>query len=109
MYNKWYSFGTLVCFSTLTAGCASLCDSSIVNVGPDTYYAEGMCGGQEEVRSGGEYCRRQGKQILVTNMRGYGDRGQNKTIFRCLAPNDPGLSRPSYQRSPDIIIQDNRR
>lgn len=91
------------------SGCAALCDPTVVQVGPDTYRADGLCGGQEEVRGAGEYCRRMGKEVLVTSMRGYGDYEKNQTVFRCLSASDPEYRRPSYQPSPDVIIQHNRR
>lgn len=91
------------------SGCAALCDPTVVQIGPDTFRADGMCGGQEEARGAGEYCRRMGKEVLVTSMRGYGDYGKNQTVFRCLSPYDPEYRRPNYQSSPDVIIQDNRR
>jgi hypothetical protein len=29
--------------------------------------------------------------------------------FQCLAPGDPKLTRPSYTKKPDIVIEDRRR
>ncbi len=87
---------------------SSLCDSDIVKVGPDTYRADGSCGGNEEARDAGVFCDRMGKEVLVTNMRGYGDSGKNQTIFRCLTKGDSGYRRPDYQPAPNVIIQDQR-
>lgn len=94
--------------TTLLSGCASLCNSSTFSqLGPDTYQASGVCGGPTEAATAGTFCARMGKKVLVTNTRGYNDGGA--TIFRCLNADDPEYARPTYQRSPNVIIQDNRK
>ena len=92
---------------TALSGCANLCDSSFAQLGPDTYQASGHCGGPAEVRSAGPFCAQMGLNVLVTNTHGYDDNGT--TVFRCLRPSDPAYGRPTYQRSPNVIIQDNRK
>lgn len=102
--------------SVISAGCGTskwgkgggtLCDADIVKVGPDTYRADGSCGGNDEAHDAGVFCGRMGKEVLVTNMRG--NSGTKGTIFRCLAKGDSEYKRPDYQPSPNVIIQDNRR
>lgn len=115
MTNRVF-LGIVVLIAMAASGCgtsrygkgSSLCDSDIIKVGPDTYRADGSCGGGEEARDAGIFCERMGKEVLVTNMRGYGDSGKNQTIFRCLAKGDSGYRRPDYQPAPNVIIQDNR-
>jgi hypothetical protein len=89
------------------SGCAGLCDSSFSQLGPDTYQAHGSCGGPREVESAAPFCARMGKKVVVTNTHGYSDNGI--TVIRCLSPNDSDYQRPTYQRSPNVIIQDNRK
>jgi hypothetical protein len=95
-----------VCVVALS-GCANLCDSSFSQLGPDTYQVHGSCGGPREVESAAPFCARMGKNVMVTNTHGYSDNGI--TVIRCLSPNDPGYQRPTYQKSPNVIIQDNRK
>lgn len=102
-------------FILLLSGCASsqwgesggsLCDSQMTQLGPDTYMSSGMygngCGTDYKVRHAGIYCSRMGRQILVTNIDN--STGGN-VIFQCLVPTDPELQRPTFQREPNIIIQ----
>jgi len=97
---------TTACVFTLS-GCAGLCDPSFSQLGPDTYQIHGSCGGPREVESAAPFCARMGKQVMVTNTHGYNDNGI--TVIRCLSPNDRDYQRPTYQKAPNVIIQDNRK
>lgn len=88
-------------------GCAGLCNSRFAQLGPDTYQVYGHCGGPMEAESAAPFCARMGKQVMVTNTHGYNDNGI--TVIRCLSPNDREYQRPTYQKSPNVIIQDNRK
>jgi hypothetical protein len=60
-------------------------------LGPDTYM---VAGGIGIVGSRAEQeCARQGKKILVTNIRSAGE-----FIFRCLDPSDPAYQNPVYEK-----------
>ena len=95
-----------VCIVALS-GCADLCDSKFSQLGPDTYQVHGMCGGPREVESAAPFCARMGRNVMVINTYGYEPDGI--TVIRCLLPNDPEYKRPTYQKSPNVIIQDNRK
>lgn len=100
-------FSIAALITTTLTGCAGLCDSRFSKLGPDTYQAAGSCGGPREVESAGPFCARMGLNVLVTNTHGYNDNGT--TVFRCLRPDDPAYKRPTYERPPNVIIQDNRK
>lgn len=99
----------------LLAGCASqwkdsgigLCDSEMVNLGPDTYMSSGKygngCGYKYNIKHAGVFCSRMGKSILVDNIDK--TKEDSSVIFKCLSKNDVELQRPSYNKSPDIIIK----
>ena len=92
------------CGTSRYGGASSLCDPDISQVGPDTFYARGNCSGANySISAANVYCSRMGRNSLVKNIKG------NDVMFRCLASNDPEYRRPDYEKSPDVIIQDNRR
>ena len=92
------------CGTSQYGGATSLCDPDISSVGPDTYYARGNCSGANYgISAANVYCSRMGKNSLVKNIKG------DDVMFRCLATNDPEYRRPDYEKSPDVIIQDNRK
>lgn len=98
-----FVFAVASIFLAAVSGCAGLCDSSFSPIGPDTYQVRGTCGGPAEVSSAAPFCAQMGKNVLVTNIRGYGDGGV--TIIRCLRSDDPDYRRLDYERSPSVIIQ----
>lgn len=84
----------------------SLCDSEMVQMGPDTYMATGKygngCGAKYKIRHAGIYCSRQGKEIMVQNV---DNSPGGDVVFQCLRAGDQDLQRPVYERSPDVIIE----
>jgi len=99
----------------LLSGCAAsrwgdsggdLCDSQMTQLGPDTYMSSGVygngCGTEYKVRHAGIFCNRMGKQILVKNIDN--STGGN-VIFQCLSPDDSDLQRPTYEKEPDVLIE----
>ena len=94
----------------LLAGCGTskygqgICDPSISQLGPDTFYASASCATPGyAIAAASNFCRQNRKQSLVQNIKG------DDVIFRCLNSNDSENQRPTYQKSPNVIIQDNRR
>lgn len=109
---KIISYSTL---ALLLSGCASsqwggsgasFCDSQMTQLGPDTYMSSSVygngCGTEYKMRHAGIFCGRMGKQILVKNIDN--STGGN-VIFQCLSLGDTDLQRPTYQKEPDIIIE----
>ena len=85
-------------------GAGTLCDPYISQLGPDTYYARGTCSGPNYGISAANYfCNKRGTNALVKNITG------DDITFRCLSSNDPEYRRPDYEKSPNVIIQDNRK
>jgi hypothetical protein len=114
MMTRLSTVAAFTAISLLAVGCASqydnglgICDSTISKLGQDTYMAQDPCTGKSEVEHAGAYCARMGKEVMVTNMVRTSPE-VHQTIFRCLSPRDSGYQRPDYQKSPDVIIQDNR-
>ena len=87
-------------------------------VGPDTYMISSVAamerGGQSGARSfavadAGTYCRSLGKEVLVKSMESrpanvYGA-GSAEVIFRCLTKTDSEMTRPTFERSPDLVTE----
>src|SRR5438067_1418174 len=85
-------------------GGSQLCDPTISQMGPDTFYAGANCASASYgMQAAAVFCQRMSRKSLVTNVSGNSD-----VVFRCLYPGDPELTRPTYQRPPNVIIQDNR-
>ncbi|MCZ0752592.1 hypothetical protein [Aeromonas enteropelogenes] len=102
----------IVMLSVMLAGCASewgvpggkLCDSEMLNIGPDTYVASGKyggCGASYKVKHAGIFCQREGKEVLVTNI---DDSMGGQVIFKCLPPGDKDLKRPTYGYAPGVTM-----
>lgn len=97
--------------TTLLMGCGTskygqgICDPRISKLGPDTYYASANCssGASYGIPAANIFCTQIGKNALVTNITG------DDLTFRCLSANDPEYRRPDYEKSPNVIIQDNRK
>lgn len=99
----------------LLTACAQ--SSGVMKLGPDTYtvsvHAAPARGGDAgatriALSQANEECRSQGKEILVTNMSSgasYLPGGKAEITFQCLDQSDPGLYRPNYERSPDIMVE----
>lgn len=111
VFKSWLSLAAVVAL----AGCGTsqwgdpggaLCDSNMVQLGPDTYMATGKygngCGSSYKIRHAGQFCRQQGAEVIVQNI---DNSPGGDVIFQCLRPGDQGLQRPSYQRAPDMIIE----
>ncbi len=101
---------------SLLAGCAATHD--VAQMGPDTYTVSASAsparGGASGARSmaitaAGQHCQKLGREVMVTNVSGQTTNihgaGSVDVTFRCLAPGDPALQRPVYQRPPDVVIQ----
>jgi hypothetical protein len=101
-------------------GCAM--SNGIQKMGPDTYSVSAIAAPIRGGAAGAEitaledanrFCASQGKEIMVKNtssraMNAVGA-GSAMITFQCLAGGDRGLTRPTYQSAPDVVIQDNRR
>lgn len=109
----------MVAISMLLAACA-IPKPNIMPLGPDTYrnsivyseYAGGYYNAQQlALNSSSQYCVSQGLQYMVvsTDQRGDSANGMLDVDFRCLKTGDTGLMRPTMQRTPDIIIQNQAR
>lgn len=110
------SVGTAV----LLSSCAE--STGILPMGPDTYtvtenYApvRGGAATAEKVAltEANRYCQQQGKVFVATNMQksvapfqaAYGPT-KYSLVFHCLLPNDSSLRPPSYERAPDVVIEE---
>jgi hypothetical protein len=98
------------------SACAATYD--VAKLGPDTYTVSSAAsparGGASGARSlalarAAEYCQQMAREVMVINMAGQTTNihgaGSADVSFRCLTANDPQLVRPSYERSPDVIVQ----
>lgn len=114
------TFSTFVlCFvaGSITVGCGST--GGVMPMGPDTFNVSASkhytSGGAEAksnaLLAANAHCASLGKEILVTNTSSsYAAPFYNSSItFRCLSKNDPELSRPNFQKSPDVVIEDKRK
>jgi hypothetical protein len=103
------------------ASCAA--STGILPAGPDTYtvterFAPARGGGTEAQRvamtESNNFCEQLGKKFFPLNM---GEAGRQTTsgptgysvTFRCLAPGDPELTRPRFQQTPDVVIEQRNR
>ncbi|WP_411705403.1 hypothetical protein [Edaphovirga cremea] len=108
-HNFWLSISLI----TLT-GCIQ--SSGALPLGPDTYSlsvhaapVRGEAGARKAaLTEASQFCQSQGKEVLVTNISAGGRSslpGDNIDImFRCLGYGDPGLQRPVYDTTPDVLI-----
>lgn len=99
---------------TALAGCSST--GTVMSVGPDTYMvtsqqhnmAGGAAGAQTNaLAEANAKCSAEGKQVLVRNTEsGFARPFYTYSItFRCLATGDRELQRPTFEQSPDVVIQ----
>jgi hypothetical protein len=118
---RYSPLGTTGVVVTLTACAAS---TGILPAGPDTYtvterLAPIRGGGTEAQRvamtEANAFCEKQGRRFLPLSMNDagsltnpYGPTGYTVT-FRCLAPGDPELARPQFERTPNMIIEQRNR
>lgn len=96
-------------------GCVST--SNVLELGRDTYSVSATADGfrdaasarQSAFESGAKKCATLGKKFMLTNESVANTRmGIDTTvsiIFRCLSENDRDYSRPDYQKSPDLLIE----
>jgi hypothetical protein len=109
----------------LVGGCGAMSElypASVQPLGPDTFavsaqldrrdFSSGLPGAQRKaLEAARETCERQGKKLLVNGTES-GTQGVHvfyNANFRCLAPNDPELTRPNYTPTPSVVIEDRRR
>lgn len=103
----------LICLSSALVACGSsrwgdsggsLCDSTMVRMGSNTYMAAGKygagCGHDYGIRHASVFCAEKGKESLVQNLA-----AENQVIFKCLSPGDPELENPTYEQVPDIQVE----
>jgi uncharacterized protein YceK len=83
------------------------CGSVLSMVGPNTYMASGgSVYGNTSLAA--ETCQKQGKQVRVTQMVDKFEGGH--VMFTCMSPSDPNYNKPvQLEKTPDVIIQDNRK
>ena len=111
------NFLLCVVVGIILTGCGSTGD--VLPMGPDTFivsaskhYTSGGAEAQSNALSAANtHCASLGKEILVKNTSSnYAAAFYNFSVtFRCLDKNDPELARPSFQNSPDVIIEDRRK
>jgi len=95
------------------SGCGSTGD--VMKLGPDTYtvsaskhYTSGGAAAKTNaLQAAIKYCEDLSKEVLVTNTQdGFDVPFYTYSVtFNCLDKKDPQLKRPSYKRSPDILIE----
>lgn len=94
------------CALVLTA-CAT-----INSVGPNTFVAESNASESLGIREANEFCSQRRLAALITTIIPSTERAYSKVYFKCLDPNSDEYRRsnrgPSYQPTPNVIIQDNR-
>jgi hypothetical protein len=96
--------------------CQSMSDP--VSMGKDTYMISASARGgfssngellAQTVQKAGEFCQAQGLKVQVMNTQATGVRGwtpqDNQVVFRCLADDDAGYTRPVYRPAPQIVIE----
>lgn len=88
--------------------------SGVLPMGPDTYSVSAddlnaSTAKQAALSQAQAHCTSLGKEILVTNTK---VTRENRNIydvtFRCLSKGDPDLTRPTYSKEPDVVIEDKR-
>lgn len=103
----------------ITAMSAALvaCGSTggVMKLGPDTYTVSaskhytsgGAVAKTNALESANNHCLQLGKELLVTNTsNGYEAPFYTYSVtFNCLNKNDPQLTRPTYKKSPDVLIE----
>lgn len=80
----------------------NLCDPDVSKMGPGTYLAKDSCGGGYALNVANRMCSQEMKEILVTRKDG------SEIIFQCITSGQT-YQQPTYQKDPNVIIQDNRR
>ena len=88
------------------------CGATINRVGPDTFVAESNYGEGGGIEHANEFCSKRRLAALVTTIIPSTERAYSKVYFKCLDPNSAEYRNqnrgPSYQPTPNVIIQDNR-
>ena len=96
------------------AGCGTT--GAVMSVGPDTYMVtaqkHNLAGGLSSAQSNAleqanAKCAEEDKKLIVTNTTTDFDRPMYtfSATFRCLSRGDRDLTRPTYQQSPDVVIE----
>lgn len=104
----------LVFCGAILAACQST--NQVMPLGPDTYSVSArvhyLSGGgpaatQKALAQANQHCAASNKQILVTNQSSQDGEpfGNAQVTFRCLAAGDPGLVRPTYEQSPNVVVR----
>jgi len=107
----------LICLAVELSGCGlKTYSTGVLEMGPDTFSvsADDLSASiamQSAVGQAQVHCGSLNKEILVTNRsaRTAGARNVYEVTFRCLAKGDPELARPTYERPPDVRIEDRRK
>jgi len=99
----------------LLAGCAA---SGPVPMGKDTYmlsntgawsWSSGAGLKGDLLREADAFCKKQDKQLMPINTAqkdgGFSNFAQAELQFRCLAENDPELTRPTLEATPNVRIE----
>lgn len=114
------TFSTItLCFvaGSISVGCGST--GGVMQMGPDTfnvsaskhYTSGGAAAKSNALLAANAHCTSLGKEILVTNTSSsYAQPFYTAEVtFRCLSKNDSKLSRPNYEKTPDVVIEDRRK
>lgn len=102
----------------LLTGCGTTGEA--MKMGPDTYSVSAskhnMSGGAPAAQNNAlsmanAKCESLSKELLVLNTASSFDRPfyTCSLTFRCLSKGDPELTRPSYSKEPDVVIEDKRK
>lgn len=107
----------LISVSILISGCGTTGD--VVKLGPDTYTVTaskhytsgGAVAKTNALQAANKYCDELGREVLVTNTQDGFDVPfyTSSVTFNCLDKTDPQLRRPTYRKSPDVVIENNAR
>lgn len=89
--------------------------SGVLPMGPDTFSVSAddlnaSTAKQAAHSQAQAHCASLGKEILVMNTKASrATRNIYDVTFRCLSKGDPELTRPTYTKEPDVVIEDKRR
>lgn len=111
------AFAPIVLAATVAlSGCGlKTYSSGVMPLGPDTYTVSAddlnpSNAKQAALTQASQYCANKDQELLVNHIvdGSRGNRMYYDINFRCLGKNDPELKRPSFTKSPDIVIEERK-
>ena len=89
--------------------------SGVLPMGPDTYSVSSdsqnsSIAKKTALSQAQSFCLNLGRELLVTNTKTeeHSARYTYDVTFLCLPKGDPQLTRPTYTKEPDVVIEDKR-